>query len=348
MTPLTRVSITARKIIRYAVFFTIFLIVGKILFDIGSGIYLRVFPPPPPPPTVSFGKLPKISFPEKEKPNLTFSLETPDGGLPTLAPQAKVYFMPKLAPTLLSLDVAKDKAVALGFNPSEQEISQTIYRFPHKENPETLEMNIATGIFSISYDLKADSSPLERRPPAPEIAASTVRSYLSSAGLFPEDLTGITTHEFLKIEGDKFVSALALSEADLVKVNFFRKNYDELPSLTPDPGSANIWFMVSGASERDKQVIAGQFHYFPVDESQSATYPIKTAQAAWDEFNVGGAYVAASGLNKEGDSVKIRRIYLAYYDPGLTAEFFQPIIVFEGDRGFIAYLPAVAAEYYGE
>ena len=348
MTSLTQVSITARKIIRYGVFFTIFLIVAKILFDIGSGIYLKIFPPPPPPPTISFGKLPKISFPEKAKLNLTFSLETAEGGLPTLAPQAKVYFMPKLSPTLLSLDVAKDKAASLGFTPNEQEVSQTIYRFPHKENPATLEMNIATGIFSISYDLKADSSPIERRPPAPEIAASTVRSYLSSAGLFPEDLTGATTHEFLKIEGEKFVSALALSEANLVKINFFRKNYDELPSLTPDPANANVWFMVSGAQERNKQVIAGQFHYFPVDESQSSTYPLKTAQVAWDEFNGGGAFVAAYGLNSEGGNVKIRRIYLAYYDPGLPTEFFQPIVVFEGDQGFIAYLPAVTAEFYGE
>ena len=348
MPSLTRVSITARKIIRYGVFFTIFLIVAKILFDIGSGIYLRVFPPPPPPPTVTFGKLPKIAFPEKTKINLTYSLETPEGGLPELSPQAKVYFMPKLSPSLLSLDVARDKAVSLGFNPTEQEVSQTIYRFPHKENPETLEMNIATGIFSISYDLKADSSPLEKRPPAPEIAASQVRSFLSSAGLLPEDLSGPSVHEFLKIEGDRFVTALALSEANLVKINLFRKSFDEFPSLTPDPSVANVWFLVSGSDTRNKQVIAGQFHYFPVDESQSSTYPLKVAQAAWDELNAGSAFIASVGQNAEGDSVKIRRIYLAYYDSGTPAEFFQPIIVFEGDRGFIAYVPGVSPEYYGE
>lgn len=348
MASLTRVSITARKIIRYTVFFTIFLIIGKMLFDVGSGIYRRVFPPPPPPPTVSFGKLPALSFPEKQKPNLTYTLETPEGGLPTLPSQAKVYFMPKLSPTLLSLDVAKDKASSLGFNPIEQEVSQTIYRFSHKASPAALEMNIATGIFSISYDLKADPSPLERKPPAPEIAASILRSYLSSADLLPEDLSGPTTHEFLKIEGDKFVSALALSEADLVKVNLFRKNYGDLPSLTSDPASANVWFIVSGAQEREKQIIAGQFHYFPVDESQSSTYPLKAAQTSWDELNSGGAYVASVGVNKDGDNVKIRRIYLGYYDAGTANEFFQPIVVFEGDRGFMAYAPAVTPEYYGE
>lgn len=348
MTALTQISITARKIIRYSVFFAIFLIIAKILFDLGSGIYRKVFPAPPPPPTVSFGKLSKLPFPEAQKTNLTYSLETAEGGLPTLSTQAKVYFMPKLSANLLSLDVAKNNARGLGFTPTEQEVSPTVYKFPHKANPQTLEMNIVTGVFSISYDLKADSSPIQRRPPSPEVAASIVRSYLSSAELLPEDLSGPTTHEFLKIEGDKFVYAVSLSESQLVKVNLFRKTYDNLTVFTPDPNTANVWFMVGGAQERDKQVIAGQFHYFPVDESQSSTYPLKTAQTAWDELVAGQAFVATPGLNKDGDKVTIRKIYLGYFDPGSPTEFFQPIVVFEGDRGFIAYLPAVTSEYYGD
>nr|AKQ03208.1 Uncharacterized protein [uncultured Microgenomates bacterium Rifle_16ft_4_minimus_37906] len=329
MTSLTRISVTARKIIRYSVFFVIFLIIAKILFDLGSGIYRKVFPAPPPPPTVSFGKLSKLPFPEAQKPNLTYSLETAEGGLPTLPTQAKVFFMPKLSANLLSLDVAKNNASGLNFNPAEQEVSQTVYKFAHKANPQTLEINIVTGVFSISYDLKADSSPIQRRPPSPEVAASLVRAYLSSAELLPEDLSGPTTHEFLKIEGDKFVFAVSLSESQLVKVNLFRKTYDNLPVFTPDPNTA-------------------KFHYFPVDESQSSTYPIKTAQEAWDELTAGQAFVAAPGLNKDGDKVTIRKIYLGYFDPGTPTEFFQPLVVFEGDRGFMAYLPAVTPQYYGD
>jgi len=348
MTSLTKIAITTRKLIRYGIFLVIFLIVAKILFDLGKGIYRRFYPVPPPPPTVSFGKLPKLPFPEKGKVNLTFVLETPEGGLPTLPSQAKVYFMPKIAANLLGLDVAKEKAKSLGFLQNEQEVSQTIYRFTHKDAPATLEINIVTGIFSISYDLKSDSSPLMRKPPASEIAASTVRSYLSSADLLPEDLSGPTTHEFLKIEGDKLVSALSLSDSDLIKVNFFRKTYSDLSSLTPQPDKANVWFIVSGAQEKGKQIIAAEYHYFPADEGQSSTYPTKVAQTAWDELNSGQVYVASYGQNKEGDEVKIRRIYLAYYDAGEEIQFFQPIIVLEGDNGFMAYTPAVTPDYYGE
>lgn len=348
MASLTQVSITSRKIIRYGIFFVIFLIVARILFGIGSAVYRKFFPAPPPPPTVTFGKLPKLPFPQKDKVNLTYSLETPEGGLPILPTQSKVFFMPKLAPNLLSLDVAREKASSLGFLPTEQAVSQTIYRFSHKDTPSILEMNIVNGNFAISYDLKADPSPIERKPPAPEVAAAAVRSYLSSADLFPEDLTGPTANEFLKIETDKFVGALSLSDSDLIRINFFRKTYDDLPSLTSEPNKGNVWSIVSGAREREKQIIATEYHYFPVDEGKFSTYPIKTSQAAWDELNAGGAYIAAVGGNSEGGKVTIRRIFLAYYDAGVYTEFLQPIIVFEGDNGFVSYLPALTADYIGD
>jgi hypothetical protein len=345
---LTQIAITARKTVRYGIFFIIFLIIGKIVFDIGKGVYQYFFPTPPPAPTVEYGKLPKLPFPEKAKPNLTFTLETAEGALPTLSEQAKVYFMPKLSPNLLSLDVAKEKAISLGFQPEEQEITQTLYRFNKKDIPAYLEMNIASGIFSISYDLKADRSPLERKPQAPEVSASQVRSYLSSANLLPEDLTGPTVHEFLKIDNERYITSLSLAESDLIKLNFFRKDYDSLPSLTSDVNKGNIWFVESGAPDRERQVIAAEYHYFPVDETKFSTYPLKPAQIAWDEFSQGNYYLAGQGLNKDGDNVIIRRMYLAYYDAGVPMDFYQPVIVFEGDKGFLGYVSAISTDYYGE
>lgn len=348
MSSLTSVAIATRKIIRYGVFFLIFLIVGKITLDIGITVYKKLFPPPPPVPTVAFGKLPKLPFPEKERvEGLSFTLETAEGSLPKLSNQAKVFFMPKIASNLLSLDVAKQKAQDLGFQPQPVEVSSTIYRFPNSDAPSTLEMNIVTGIFSISYDLKTDPTAIDRKPPAPEVSASMVRAYLSGGGLLPEDL-GNTTHEFLKIDGDKFVTALSLSESDLIKINFFRKDYEGVRSMTPDTTKANTWFMVSGARERAKQMVAAEYHYFPVDESKFSTYPIKTPDLAWKEFTEGQGYIANLGLNKSGDAIKIRRVSLGYYDGGSYMEFFQPIYVFEGDKGFVSYLPAVTADYYGE
>lgn len=350
MTGLTQIAINARRTIRYGVYFIVFVIVGKFILDISVATYLKIFPPPPPAPTVKFGRLSKIPFPDnKITAKLNYTLETPEGGLPTNIPgQAKVFFMTKINPNLLSLDVAKEKAKSLDFTNDPQQESETLYKFGNKNFPSVMEINIITGIFSISYDLTADSTPLQTKPPVAEVAASEFRSALSGANVLPDDLTGPTTHNFYKLSGGKLINALSLSEADVIKINLFRKDYDNLPSMTADPKEANVWAIMSGSSNKDQQIIGAEYHYFPVDETQFSTYPIKTPQEAYSELQNGQAFIADLGLSKDGSNLKIRKIYLAYYDPGQTTDFYQPIYVFEGDNGFTAYVPAVASSYYGQ
>lgn len=326
------------------------MIVGKIVLDAGLVVYKKVFPKPPPAPTVKYGKLTTIPFPEgSSTAKFTYTLETPEGGLPTnISTQAKVYFMPKTSPNLLSLDAAKTTAQALGFGTNAQQVSDTVYLFNNPKVPSALQMNIITGTFSISYNLVQDKGPLNSKPPIAEVAASEFRSFLSGAGVLPPDLTGPTTSRYLKLSDGQLISALSLSESNVVKVNLFRKNYDNLPSVTGTPDQANVWAILSGSSARDQQVVAAENHYYSVDETQYSTYPIKTPQEAFTELQNGQVYIAALGLNKDGDGLKIRRMYLAYFDPGSVTEFYQPIYVFEGDNGFIAYLPAVTPAYYGQ
>lgn len=349
MATLTEASIASRKGIRYSIYGIILIIIARGIILSGITLYKKVFPPPPTPPTVAFGKLSKIPFPEKTKFSLNFAVETPEGGIPVFSDQAKVYFMPKTSSNLLSLDFAQDKANRLGFDIQPQQTTESLYKFYHKTAPSTLETNIITGSFSLSYDLNADPSPISVRPPQPEIARNSIKTYLSAAGLYPKDIeTGTYETKYLKTQSGGFIPALSVSDANIVRVDMLRKKYDELPTVTQTTSEGNIWFMVSGVRERGKEVIAGEYHYFPVDESQFSTYPIKTGDTAWQELTSGNYYLASQGTTQQGESVKIRKIYLAYYDAGLYTEFFQPVFVFEGDKDFVAYVPAVTSDYYGE
>ncbi len=348
MTSLTRIAIIARKSIRWGIYVIIFLIVGKILLDTGISVYHKAFPTPPPAPTVKFGKLTAIPFPESSpSAQLSYVLETPENGFPANIPnQANVYFMPKISPNLLALDTAKLVASALHFGNNPQKITDTVYLFNHPKVASALKMNIVTGNFSISYNLAEDKSPIDNKPSIAEVAAAQFRSFLSTAAILPPDLSGPTTSKYLKLTEGQLDTALSLSESDIVKVNLFRKNYDNLPSVTGIPDQANVWGMLGGSGDRDRQVVAAEYRYFPVDEGQFSTYPLKTPAEAFSELQNNKAYIAAIGLNKDGDTLKIRRIYLAYFDPDTPTEFYQPIYVFEGDNGFTAYVPAVTADYY--
>ncbi len=348
MTSLTQIAITARKSIRYGIYGIIFLMVGKVFLDMAISVYLKIFPPGPPPPTVKFGKVSKIPFPEAALTvRYNYVLETPEGGLPKdISTQAKVYFMPKLNASLLALDSAKQKAKALNYSDEPEQVSDNIYKFRNPTYPTILEMNITTGVFSISYDLNSDRTPITVKPPIAESAIQIYKEALINANVMPEDLTGPTSHSFFKLSEGKLVNALALSEADVIKVNMFRKEYDKFPSLTSNPNQANVWALISGATTKEQQIIAAEYHYFPVDETQFSTYPIITPEEAFSQLTGGNAFVADPGINnKEGATLKIRRVYLAYYDPDVQTDYFQPIYVFEGDNGFTGYVPAVAPDY---
>ena len=345
---LTQSSIIARKIIRFSIYAIIFIVVSRFTILLGIRIYRNFFPEPPPAPTVTFGKLPILPFPDNPagSGNLTYSLETPEGELPEFPEQAKIYNMPKIPPSIQSLEFAKQKAASLGFSQNGRELVETVFLFPNESSPSTLTMNVVSGIFSISYDLRANPSAIDEVPPAPDVATSQVRTFLARAELLNDDLSGPVIHDFIKIEEGKFVTAISLSESDLVKVNLFRKSFDNLPSVTSTPNEANVWFMVGGAKDRANQIIAAEYHYYPSSEQGSGTYPIKTAQKVWEELNSQKAHIVRI-KDPSGDAVKIRNIYLAYYDAGQYVQYYQPVVVFEGDNDFVAYIPAVTDEYYG-
>jgi hypothetical protein len=345
---LTNIAITSRKAIRYGVYFVIAYFIGRMALNISLTVYRTFFPKPPPPPTVAFGPVPKLPFPErKDLPQFEYKVETPSGGLPSLDQQAKVYYMPPSAATLNSFENAKAKARGLGFTTDPEEITPTNFRFKHPTAASILEMNIVNNTFSISYNLASDPLPLDKQPPAEQSAVSVARGYIGSASLTPPDLDGPTSTEFLKVDSQGLSTVVSLSEANLIKVSLFRKDYDNLSAKTPDPRTGNVWFILSGESGSGRQIIASEFHYFPIDKTQVATYPLKTAAAALEDLKAGNGFIASLGSNPDG-KVTIRRIYLAYYDPGVYTQFYQPIVVFEGDRNFVAYVPAVQSSYYGK
>jgi hypothetical protein len=351
MASLTDTSIIARKIIRYGIYAVILILIGRFFFRGAITLYRRLFPPPPPAPTVEFGKLPPLPFPDKDNPQLTYRLETIDGQLPNLPNQTRVYFMPPATTSINAFDDAKLKAQRMGYSPEGKLVVESVpnvYVFEKTRDQSQLTMNIITGVFSVSYNIDADPNAVGGLAPNTTQATSVGNALLSGAGILTKDLVeGRQTFEFLKIESSRFVKAISQSDATLTKVNFYRKEYVEgVSSVTPNfPAESNVWLIVSTARSGGNKVIAAEYHYYPIDEERSATYPLITAQEAWDALTQDKAYIANQG-NNQGEVV-IRNVYLAHYDAGQYTEFYQPVIVFEGDNNFTAFVPAVTGEFYG-
>lgn len=349
MASLTEASILARKGVRFGIYLIIFIVVARFAWMGARSIFTQLNPPEPPKATAVFGKIPVLPFPEKQKlTDVVYKLETVQGILPTFPEILEVYEMPQPQSSIAGLDAAKKKANALRFNSEGRLVVENVpnvYMFRRLGEPASFTINIITGVFSISYDIASNPSVIVGVPPAPASAITDANALVKQVGLEEKILTGEPKTELLKIENGRFVTADSLSDAQITKVNLFRKNYGvkgDIPVLTPDYPESNVWFMFAGDNG---EVIAAEYHYFTVDDAKYGTYPLKSAQEAWDELTSGNAYIANSG-NRNSNEVIIRKVYLAYYDAGQYTPYFQPIIVFEGDGGFIAYVQAVESEQY--
>lgn len=337
---LTETAYYSRKAIVYGAVGLVALSVTIFTWQLLSKALKR--PPPPKPPTMGFGRLPTIQFPKQQAPSdFTFSLETPDGKLPSMPNQVKVFFVPQPASGFLDLDAAKRKAEGLGFtgNPTKQ--NDTTYSWS-ASNGRSLTIDIVNGDLSYSLDPSANPD-LYKNPQllGPDAAAQTAKSFLTNAGSFPNDLSlGTTKYVYLKPSDNKLVPAISLSETQFILVGFQRRDYDNLSVLPADPIRGAVWVLVTNSNDQNTKVMSANYRFLAADPDRFETYPTKPIAQAWKELNSGNFFLAHVN-EQHGNQITIRRVSLGYFDPQDSSEYLEPIYVFEGDSDFTAYVPAL-------
>lgn len=348
MATLTETAYYTRKIINFSALGLIILILTKSIFSAGIKFWRTRRPPKTPPPAAAFGKLPQIEFPESKlaEKELVYRLETTTGGTPNLGDRAKVYFMPVKKSSLLALERAKTLARKMGFYAEPQKISDTVYQW-RRDEPlvATLEMDIINSHFTIKKNWRENQSLLmEKVLPIKEQAITEAKSFLQAAGLLTEELNmGEGKIAYLRFVPPNLVPAISLSEADLVRVNLYRKNLDDLPFLPANPKTSLVSLLFSGSRKREMRILEVNYTHFPLDRETFSDYPLKSSAQAWEELKAGQGFIANLGVVEK--EVVIRNISLAYYESNTPQNYLQPIYVFKGDIDFVAYVPAIRSDY---
>lgn len=342
---LTDTAFYTRRAINWAILGVIAYILLRIFWSIFITLFLIVFPPKAPPPNHAFGKLPSIKFPATATASgkLTFQLQTIEGDVPRASVSANVYFMPKTAPNLLALNGAQDFAGRLQFDPTPIQESKNIYRFNDPEFPlRRLRYDIVSGNFILRYSFEQDPSIFVEKNLAPsETIKQEAENLLQQYDLTKDDLTTDGTKvTFWKLTGTQLAPTSSLSQADAVRVDFFRAPIGDMKIFTPNPDEAPVAIIFSGSANAKKHILQLAYTYWPIDLSTAATYGLITSAQAWQELQSGQGYIARKPTS--GNVAVVRNIYLGYYDSYDPQTYLQPIFVFEGDNGFLGYVPAVA------
>lgn len=341
---LTETAATMRKVILVSGVTIVTLIIGRVFFESAVQYWKATHPEPPPPPTVGFGILPKIEFPLTQNAPTTYTLQAPNAQLKPVSDRVTVFFEPSKRASLLAVDKATKQANTLGFLFDPEHITSEQYRWRRTQPlPAVLDYNIVNGTFMLRVDWQSNPAFLQgNKLPNEDTAIDLAKQTIASVGLLPKDMaTGSAKVSYLKSSGTSYANTVSFSEADFLQVDLFRTPvYSQYSILTERPNKGTIRAIISGNSDRAQQIVALEYNYLPVDYTTLHTYPLLTPSAAFTLLSQGKGY--AANTSQDQQSVIIRNIYLAYYDSGNKPQsYLQPIYVFEGDGGYVGYVPAI-------
>lgn len=363
----------------------IVLIIVLVLFFQGGVIVKNIlFPRPIEPPNFVYDKLPAIEFPENATTKqLTYTKNTLSGELPDFPDRLIVFPIIQNAPNLLNLDLAKNKADALGFVTADgrpiSEIALGGAEYEWKEET-GIERSLIFDIVNFDFTLTSNYTTSLVALLAQEIsdqksAIKTSTDFLGDISLFPEDIdltktekpdpvaTFNTEPELFSIQNGNLVPATSLSKVQVFRVDLYQKNIEyelktgktddknvveaivqNLPILYPHPPHSTMNFYVASGDIAAEVVEANFVHQsINLTPETEGTYAIKSAEEAFTELKEGKAYIAAH--NTDDTQILINNVFLAYYLGDTRQEYLMPIIVFEGDKGFFAYVSAIKDEW---
>lgn len=321
--------------------FIIFLFLFGIRF---LGFIKDIFTPPPA-PQASFGKLTPISFPNKPKENIIYSLDTLSGFLPNFSDRTKVYKISTNPPTLLALDKTREKVSRVGFTTNETKIAEDVYQWADKDP--SLQRTVTINIFSSDFTLSSSflTTPALQTLSGSDQKQSAVekaKSFLSNMSLFTDDLDNQKTKATLySIEKGELIPTPKLSDAKIVRVDFFQKDLDGLP-IYYEKGVGSTINLLVGKENNELKVVSATYFHKNISKN-SSTYAIKSASQAFSELKQGMGFVASKP--KDIVEVSIKKVFLGYYVGESEQEFLMPVIIFEGDNDFVSYISAVRDEW---
>ncbi len=324
------------------------LILLLVFINLALIIKNAIFPSPAAKPAVAFGKLQPQNFPGNVTTTvLSYTINTLSGSLPSFPSQANVYRIEQLKPNLLAINNFQDKITRVDFASGYTAISDKIFEW--KSNTysggfqKIIRTNIVDGSFTITSPYTLDKDILAgKNLPNQTAAIELAQAMLTSMDMLPTDID-ISKNKavLLFINGGSLSPASSMSNTQVIEVNFFQKDVNNLPIFYEKPNSSNIRMLVTGGMGQGQIVSANYIHQAVSEEA--STYPLKTTAQAFEELKQGKAYIATylGGLQ----NINITNVTLGYYIGSQPQDFLIPIFVFAGDNGFSAYVPAVTDEW---
>lgn len=337
MSNLTQTAIVSRKATLFFLV-TLTISVGALLiWKAAAAVLAPYLPSDKVPASVAFGMLPSLNLSGGFTPpkSLEYSLETVTGKLPSLPGNAKVFSISNKPELLGDLERIKTQVRSAGFVFTGEDIRDGIAKFVDgNDQTRKLTVEIVSGNFVLRSNYIDDpaiiSSSIRNEEAAVNLALGYFRDLGLDTGGFPVDK--IRTRK-LKIDAGQLVESLTLQAANLIEVNLTRAALGGLEVVPVNEETAQVRALVSNS-----KVVAASNDALPIEKFKFATYPLKGSKLAYEELKAGRGV-----FNREVStpSVVISDVSLGYVENKNIKEWLQPVYLFKGTNGLIAFVSAV-------
>jgi len=344
---LTEVSYYFRKTAPWVIFGFIFLIFFYFLLKL---LWPVMFPSPPKPLTLApiFGKITRIKFTQaiNYPINPEFIFDTIEGEPITATQTAKIYYLPQTPPRFGYLQTIYLMAQNFGFDTEKIQPTKEGENVVFQDEEKKLKVNVANFNFEYQYNYQETENLFENAVLGSEdLIREKVKEFLRVLGRYPEELAQgkdrvIFLHYNPQIK--EFDVVNSRNEANAVEIDFYRPDIDSFPIAPPKYFNSQNYVVAVFPEEKIK-VIKAQVKFFEKEEQKVGIYPLKTGEQAWQELKEKKGIIVSAGRNN--NQIIIKKMFLGYYDPDIYQEYLQPVYVFLGNNGFVAYVPAIKEEY---
>ena len=331
---------------KFIIFFVLAVILGIASF-IGYKAwyanYLAHLPPVEEKPEIKWGVLPSPDFPASGifTNNFSYTIDTQSGllALEKFGTVAKVYFIPKGVTTFLSSQRALDLALKFGISGQPEILSETKHRF--KKDDKTIVIDVDTSNFNYIKDATSAAKLAAKLSGDSNLIVRDFKNFLANKNLMKDELRdGPVKLQYLKFIGSQLAPSDA-NEAQAAQISIWPKDINNKQIVTPNTNKALVSAIFTKSASELENYINLEYIYWPVDIEISSTYPIKSAEAAFNELKGGKGIII---LAPDKTQVSITSIKLAYFEGDKYSSYLEPVFVFEGPS-FISYIPAITEQY---
>jgi hypothetical protein len=343
MSSLTQTAILSRNAIKIFALLGAVLLILFMVFMIGRAVVSSLFPKAQLPATVAFNTLPPYVFGGVEPlEGAEYSLETISGGLPLLLDKAKVFGVSQPEPSFGARERIIIRAGRIGFSAPPEEPSSGVLRFTDtRDGVKSLLVDVFSDEFSFNSDYLENSETALSRPSSESDAVQKAAAFFRSYGFDMSDFpASLAKAQKLKFENGGLTDALSLSETNIIKVSFSRKELGGMPVFWPSENSSEIVAYVS-----QRSVVAAEGNKLQIQKYNFSTYPLKGVVRAYEDLRLGKA---AYNRQAEGKRIPIINVSLGYVENVSETRYLMPVYLFEGPDNFVAYVGAVDDKWITE